>query len=93
MFDGSFGTQNAMVTFIFIFDPRKGQCQVKLGQISRFKTGFQKLTVQFFLRILKMSSILEYDKYTCPKLRFKSDVIRLSVFFGLAKSKIKKTLC
>ena len=57
MFYGSFGTQNSM-TFIFKFDPRKGQFQVKLGQIwSNFKIPFflQKFAclVQFCLRIKK----------------------------------------
>ena len=33
IFYGSFGMQNSMVTFIFKFDPRKRQLQVKLGQI------------------------------------------------------------
>ena len=33
MFYGSFGTPNSMVTPISKFDPRKCQCQVKLGQI------------------------------------------------------------
>ena len=39
MFYGSFGTQNLMVTFIFLkFDLRKGQSQFKLGQIrSKFQ--------------------------------------------------------
>ena len=32
-FDRLFVTQNSMVTFISKFGPRKGQCQVKLGQI------------------------------------------------------------
>ena len=38
MFYGSFGTQNSMLTCTIKFDLRKGQLQVKLGQIkSNFK--------------------------------------------------------
>ena len=33
MFYVSFETQSSMVTFIFKYDPRKGQVQVKLSQI------------------------------------------------------------
>ena len=32
----SFGTQNPMVTFIFKFNPRKGQSHVKLDQICSY---------------------------------------------------------
>ena len=38
MFNGSFATQNSMMTFIFKFDPMKCQLQVTLGQLrSKFK--------------------------------------------------------
>ena len=33
MFYGALGTQNSIVTFISKFGPRKGQCQVIIGQI------------------------------------------------------------
>ena len=57
-----FLTQNSMVTFIFKFDPRKSQLQVKLGQIrSNFKIQIflheYAYLVQFWLRIPKMSFI------------------------------------
>ena len=64
MFNGFFGTQKTMVKSISKFEPRKGQVQVKLGQIrsnfkiqnffknmpilSSFVTGFQKCDL--FLR-------------------------------------------
>ena len=44
-FHGSFGTQNLMVILIFNFDPRKGQLQVKLGQI-RSNLKIQKFSYQ-----------------------------------------------
>ena len=40
-----FGTQNSIVTFIFKFDPRKGQLKVKLGQISKFRISFQNMPI------------------------------------------------
>ena len=61
MFYGSFGTHNSMVTFIFKFDHREGQLQVKLGQISEFKVFFYKkcaYLVQFCLRIPKYYLLL-----------------------------------
>ena len=73
MFYGSFGTQNSMVTFIFKFDPRKGQLHVKLGQIrSNFKiqdflieiclscahlSQDSKNVIYFYLRQLEMPKV------------------------------------
>ena len=42
MFRESFGTQNLIVTFVFKYGPRKGQFQVKLGEISKFKIFLQE---------------------------------------------------
>ena len=57
MFYGSFGTQNSMVTFIFKFDPRKGQLQVKLGQIrSNFKIQNFLTKVYLFCAVLSQDS-------------------------------------
>ena len=73
MFYGSFGTQKTMVTFISEFDPRKGQAQVKLGQISKFKiflpkrchfvSGFPKNEIYFYVHQLEMPKI-EFQKVT-----------------------------
>ena len=49
MFYGSFGTQNTAVACIFRFDPRKGQYNVKIGQI---RSNFQS---QNFLPITCLS--------------------------------------
>ena len=37
MFCVAFGTYNSVVAFILGYDPKKGQGQVKLGQISKLK--------------------------------------------------------
>ena len=61
-FYGPFRMQNAMKTFIFLFDPRKCQGQVKDGQIPKFGNAYQKHTrlVQFYLRIPKMPFIFKH---------------------------------
>ena len=95
---GLFVTQKSMVKFIFEFDPRKGQIQVKLGQIrSNFKiqnyltkvcllcsfvSGFPK-NVIFYVRQIEM-----------PNIAFqKCDVIIFFCsFFGHCTAK-KKRYC
>ena len=37
---GSFGTEISMGTFVFKFELLEAQCQVKLGQILKFKNCF-----------------------------------------------------
>ena len=65
MLYGPFRTQKPMVTFIFKFGLRKGQCQVKLGQIrsnfqiQNFLTTNAHL-VQFCHRIPKMYFVSTY---------------------------------
>ena len=95
MFYGPFGTQNSMVTFIFKFDPRKGQLQVKLGQIrSNFKiqnfltkiclscadlSQDSKNVIYFYVRQLEM-----------PQNAFqKCDVITFTWFLGHCTAKNK----
>ena len=62
--------QNLKVALIFSFDPRKGQCQVKLGQksqvfkfklffqnmpfLSGFASGFQKMLFIFYIRQIEI---------------------------------------
>ena len=58
MFYESFGTQNWMLTFVCKFDPRKGQCQVRLGQI---KSNFQVLN---FTKKTCLSCPVLPQKYT-----------------------------
>ena len=82
-----------IVTFIFKFDPRKGQLQVKLGQIrSNFKiqnflfkiclscavlSEFSKNVIYFYVRQLKM-----------PKTAFqKCDAITFTLFWPLHSQK------
>ena len=95
MLYGSYGTQNSLVTSISKFGPRKGQDQVKLGQVRsnfQIKIYLQRhaYLVHFCLRISKMSFALMYDNYKCHKMRYKSDVITLSCFFfAIAQPKIK----
>ena len=86
---GSFGTQNLMVTLIFKFDPRKGQAQVKLGQIRpNFKIHIFKrkyaFLVQICLRIPKMPFIFFVRQLEMPKNAFqKCDFITFTCFlFG-----------
>ena len=56
-FYGSFVTKNSMVTFIFTFDPRNGQFQVKLGQIrSNFKTPNFLTKICFSCAVLSQDS-------------------------------------
>ena len=83
----SFGTQNSIVTFIFKFDPRKGQLKVKLGQTrSNFKIQnfFSKYAYlgQFCLRVPKKSFIFIYGKQECQNLHFKNMTSLLLPFFG-----------
>ena len=64
MFYGPYGTYNSMVVFVFGFNTKKGDCKVKLGQISKFKIFLQKHTcfVRFHLRIPEMLFILMYNR-------------------------------
>ena len=50
---GTFGTPNLMVAIIFMFRPRKGQCQVKLGKI---RSNFQ------------IQNLLTKTRLSCPNL-------------------------
>ena len=64
----SSGTKNLMVTFIFKFGLRKGQCQenwVKLGRIFTFIIFLQKHAhfVQFCLKVPKMTFIYSFGFY------------------------------
>ena len=78
----SFGTQNLMVAFIFMFCLRKGQYQVKSGQIFKLKIFLQKhaYLFQFCLRISKMSFISRTAIKNAKKNK-KVTLSPLSVFF------------
>ena len=99
MLYGSFGTQNLMVTLIFKFDPRKGQLQVKLGQIrSNFK--IQNFLTKICLSCAdlsqdsKMSFIFMYDNQKCQKMNFKNVTSSsLPDFLAIAQPKTKILLC
>ena len=81
-----------MVTFIFKFDPRKGQLQVKLGQIrSNFKiqsfltktwlicadlSQDSKNVIYFFVRQLEM-----------PKIAFQKCDVTFICFLAIAQAK------
>ena len=57
MFYRSFGTQNSIVTFIFKFDQRKSQLQVKLGQIrSNFKIKNFLTKIYLYCAVLSQDS-------------------------------------
>ena len=73
-----------MVTFIFTFNLRPVQVQVKRGQILKVKTFFLKHTffVQLCLRIPKMSFVLPYYNYKFQKSSLKNDVITINWFLG-----------
>ena len=94
MFYGSFGTQNLMVTLVFKFYPRKGQLQVKIGQIrsnfKKFKIFLQKYAdlVQICLRIPKMSYFC-VQQLEMPKNHFKNVTSPLPVFFCHCTTKNK----
>ena len=83
-----------MLTFIFNFNPRKGQLYVKLGQIwSNFK--FQI----FFTKICLCCTVLSHDTKNAiyfyvlqlmPKTAFpKFDVIKFTAFWGHCTTKNK----
>ena len=56
-FYGSFGTCNSMVTFIFGFNPRNGQVQVKLVQtLKLFFLSKYSLSIQFWYRVKNCNS-------------------------------------
>ena len=92
---GSFGTQNMVVILIFIFDPRKGQVQVKLGEIrSNFK--IQKFLTKIFLSCAELSQDAENVIYfyvrqlEMPKIVFQiCDVITFTCFLAIAQPKTK----
>ena len=72
MFYGSFGTYNSMKKFIFLFDPRKGQVQIKLDHISKFKYSF--MTTPISCRVLSQDSkmsLFDSKQLEMPKIRFK----------------------
>ena len=85
--------QNTTVSFIFRFDPIKGQYKVKLGQICKIKMILQKhaYLIQFCPRIPKniISSYvwqLEMPKIAIQKV--KASPVGTS-FFAIAQPKIK----
>ena len=92
---GSFGTQNLMVILIFIFDPRKGQVQVKLGEI-RSNIKIQKFLTKIFLSCAELSQDAENVIYfyvrqlEMPKIVFQiCDVITFTCFLAIAQPKTK----
>ena len=95
MFYRSFGTQNLMVTLIFKFDARKGQLQLKLGQIrSDFKIQnfVQKYAylVQISLRISKNVIYFYVRQLEMPKMHFINVTsLPLPVFLAIAQPKTK----
>ena len=87
MFNGSFGTQNLMMTLIFKFDPRKGQLEVKLGQI-RSNSKIQNFLTKICLSCADLYQDSKNVIYFCvrqlemPKNAFKKcDVITFTCFF------------
>ena len=92
MFYGLFGTQNSMVTFGSKFDPRKGQCQVKIARIS---SSFQ--IHNFVIKTCLSYPVLSQDsKYVIfyarqiemPEIAFqKGGVITFAWFLGHCKAK------
>ena len=95
MFYGSFGTQNLMVILIFIFDTRKGQVQVKLGEI-RSNIKIQKFLTKIFLSCAELSQDAENVIYfyvrqlEMPKIVFQiCDVITFTCFLAIAQPKTK----
>ena len=88
MYYGSFGAQDSMLTFIFKFDLRKGQCQFKLCQIRsdfQIKSFLTKhaYLVQFSLRIPKWHSFFMHTAIRNSKNRVaKSDVITFAFLGG-----------
>ena len=94
MIYGSSRTQNSMVTFIFTFDPRNGQLQVKLGQIrSNFKIQ------NFLTKICPSCADLSQDSknviyfmcddYKCQKMHFKNVISSPFPVFGHCTAKNK----
>ena len=83
---GSFGTKNSMVTFFFNFDPRKGQLQVKLGQIRpNFKIIISLQNMPFCAVLCQDSKNIVYcyvRQLKMPKRAFQiCDVITFTCFF------------
>ena len=73
MFYGSFGTQKLMVAFFFMFGLRKGQCQLKLGQIrSTFQIQAFRTKPYFCLVLFRM-----------PKMLF---IFRCGIIIGIKKT-------
>ena len=92
---GSLGTQNSMVTLIFKYDWRKGQLQVKLGQIrSNFKNS--KLSCKSmpilcsFVSVFQKCHVFYVRQLEMPKIAFqKCGVITFTCFFGHRTAKNK----
>ena len=90
-FYGSLETQNSMLTFIFKFDPRKGQLQVNISSIrSYFKTRNRITKVCLSYAVFSQDSKKKIIRHLeIPKITFqKCDVITLT-FFGHCTSKNK----
>ena len=90
MFYESIGMQNLMVTSISNFDMMKGQCQVKLGQIFKFKIFLQTQAnlVQFCLRIPK-KSIFMYNNKKAKNSVWKKGHHQFNLVFGNFTAKNK----
>ena len=96
MFYGSLWTQNSMVAFFFKFDLRKGQMQVKLGQIrSNFK--IQKILIKTYLICYDLSqNSKKCLLFLCTKIRITKHCISkiwrhhlYLFFFTIAQAKTK----
>ena len=92
MFYESFRTRNLMVMLIFIFDPRKGQVPVKLGEI-RSNIKIQKFLTISCAKLYQDARNVIYvylRQLEMPKLVFQiCDVITLTRFFAIAQPKTK----
>ena len=71
------------VTFIFKFDPRKDQFQIKLGQISKFKFFLQNMPfLSSFVSGLQ-KCIYFFGRQKCQRLHFKKWCYHLCLFLPL----------
>ena len=95
MFYGSFRTQNQIVTFIFKFHPRKGQSQVKLGQVRlNFKIHNFVTEICLSCAVLYQDSknviYIYVQQLKMPKSAFKIyDVITFTCFLAISQPKTK----
>ena len=97
MFYGLSGTQKSIVTLISKFDPRKGQIQVKLGQIGsnfRIQSFLTKTYLSYPVLSQDLKNVICFHvrQLEMPKIAFQKSDVTVFILFSFARPKIKISL-